>query len=237
MKLNALWASSLSTVGLLVGGMQAQVPSLGFVETDVYIAPGGSFSVNLNVLIPSGADPVTGVNYWLATDAAGSGHFRLTDRDLTGSLFQEVVKSTAYLTDPVRAFLSYENNLTVNPDPNRRYRNGDALDADLGGLTIEDPVSGLSTELGPGTYLVARLTVTSQPGTPVGSYPLETTVTHTDIGWVDGAPLYEEAPFSSHAALTIHVVPEPSDLALTSVLGLLGFAAYRGGIRFMRSRG
>src|SRR4051794_36170056 len=54
-------------------------------KTDAAIAPGGTF--NVSVYLNSTGEQTTGLNYYLTAPGAGSGHFKITNRVLTGAAY------------------------------------------------------------------------------------------------------------------------------------------------------
>lgn len=148
-KLPILLALSL---GLLAVNPASAVVSLAFGDTlgdpsEATVASGDSFSITLT--LTSTAELTSALSYFLAVDGAGSGGFRITGLDVTGSGFADLVTGTGISLSSSDALL----------DPTNTF--------DLGGLA--DPAPN-----GAGSFLVAALTLQALPGLAPGVYTIRT---------------------------------------------------------------
>src|SRR2546421_6819261 len=73
-------------------------------KTNVAIAAGSSFTVG--VYLNSTAEETTGLNYYLTAPGAGSGHFKITNRVLTGSAFEATNPDNATVLSASNSLLS-----------------------------------------------------------------------------------------------------------------------------------
>jgi hypothetical protein len=177
------------------------------------IAPGSSFQVS--VYLNSTQEETTGLNYFLSAPGAGSNHFQITGRDITGSLYSDLTNpdnsTTTGVLTPARARLDPQNN--------------DDLGGGLQTAQINNPP-------GVGKFLVAKYTIQVLPGTGIGNYSI-LTASDAGKGWVGSNNDPSGIPFSDHpftnqggTAYTVTVTPEPGTLALLA-MGVVGLGAQR----------
>lgn len=83
-----------------------------------------------------------------------------------------------------------------------------------------------------GLQYVGKVTLTTDPAMPAGSYVL--TPNSNVYSWTDDSGYSHTLGSDTFTGYTVNVVPEPSEYALVGAAGLLGFAAYR---RFSRRQG
>ena len=187
-------------VGLLAVSTAIAAPSsVSLVLTDndatpnsKSVLPGQTFNVTLNLVTttatsPNVQDRTTGINYYLSMFGAGSGNFRIVDRNIGASTYSDLYNVDGdvegELLDPIN-------------------------DDDLGGTLP----NSLTTSNGAGTFLVANYTIGVEPGTPFGSYVLVTD-SLAGTGWAGPNPEFTDHEFTSHASFNI-VVPEPASIAM-----------------------
>ena len=182
--------------------------------TSVSITAGQSFTVTLS--LTSTGPSVTAADYFLQIDNNGSGHFRVTNRDNTGSPISDLFKSNtgdnganAGVLDTSASLLSPSNAL------------------DLGGS-----ISNVNAPLGAGTYTVAQYTLTTDATLAPGTYTLST-MSLPGTGYEVGGPTFDDTAFDQHASYSITVtpavgvgVPEPTGVAL-GLIGIIALAARR----------
>jgi hypothetical protein len=182
---------------------RAQVPVVSATLTGsngsstVNIASNQSFTLTLTITTNFAS---SGLTYFLQSNAGGSGLFRITAMDRTGSPFPSASPlPPACLVDPYTPCV-------LNP----------SNDFDLGATN-----NGSDTDPA-GTYTIATITLTAM-NAPVGQYTISTLngiVTDRTGGG------FEDRPFSASA--TINVVPEPSAVGLALLGGAaLSVVAWR----------
>jgi hypothetical protein len=173
-------------------------------KTNVAIAAGSTFTVG--VYLNSTGEETTGLNYYLSAPGAGSGHFKITNRVLTGSTFEASTTDNAVVLNATNALL----------DPDSGVQLG-------GGLTDAQAAAGFF--YGTGTFLSAIYTIQVLPGTLGGDYQIKT-VSDANSGWSGSqhdTPPFNDHPFANQGtnAYTVSVTPEPGALGLL----LMGAAA------------
>jgi len=200
-------------VGLLAGSTALAAPSsVSLVLTDLdatpsetTVLPGQTFNVRVNLVTttatsPNVQDRTTGLNYYLSMFGAGSGNFRIVDRNIGASTYNDLYNDDATVEGAVSGLLDPIN------------------DHDLGG-SLANP---MTTSNGAGTFLVADFTIGVLPGTPFGSYVLVTD-SPAGVGWAGPNPDFTDHEFTSHGSFSI-VVPEPASIAM---LGLAFVGVFR----------
>ena len=131
----------------------AAAVSLSLLDTfgdpsSVILSPGQSFTVRLE--FTTSAESIRGLSYELETLGLGSGQFRITQRDIVSSPFDDLITTNAIALSPANALLDPQN------------------DSDLGAVVTSNAV-------GAGTYLVANYTIQALPTIPSGlTYTIET---------------------------------------------------------------
>ncbi len=192
----------------LACGLGALSPTFGqtafFTYTGVPsgpLTPGSSFTIDLNITFAAGGtiNNLTAISYWMwqMGATAGNPNFAITNRDVTGSVFNMV------------GALTYPQVL----DPINRPLTGFQSDLGQGGGPV-----------GSGTYFLAHLTLQVLPTAQPGVYTISNTTQATPgVGGrfsvltdTDGDTMaIPAAPF------TVTVVPEPSTLVLLSLAGVV----------------
>ena len=170
--------------------------SLSLSGNPAAVAPGQSFSLTLT-LSSTGASSV-GLSYFLQVlDGGGSGLFRITNRDLSGSSFVDPITGNAIALQPADALLDPRNN------------------SDLGAI-LADPNAPNAA----GSFFVANFTLQALPGLAPGVYTISTAnAIVTDASFGDNAV--------SNATFSVTVVPEPSTAVLLLAGGALSFLIVR----------
>jgi hypothetical protein len=148
-------------------------------------------TVTLNLV--STAEQTTGIDYYLTALGNANGHFVLIDRNIGASLYNDLINTDTDVEAQPASLL----------DP--------TTDLDLGGNSAAPVTSG--------TRPVASYTLRVLPGTPNGSYVVET-FSQPNTGWVDQNG--GEFQFTNQASLNIIVVPEPASVGLLGLVGLVG---------------
>jgi hypothetical protein len=169
--------------------------------------PGASFtfSIFLNFVPGGSVANLEGLSYWLQ-QTPGSGTFSITNRDFTGSLFNQ----------PQTAGITYPQSLAPS--------NASDLGATL--------ATGV-TPLGAGTYFVARITILVSSTAALGDYSIMNTVLGGKTSVVSDDQGHTFA--ISQAVYQVNVPETGSTLLLIgmSCVGLLAFANRR--IAFARA--
>lgn len=175
-----------------------------------------TFDVALWLNVAPSVKGVTGLDFYLEIDAAGSGLFHINDYTL-GTI------------------LDSDNSLKHNPKSGQNptdssrlaTRNGQEANPPLGWvLSFSD---GGTEYVGPGApYQVAQFKIGVSPKTPNGTYKLSTT-SDPWAGWADAETFPDDHPIpaSDHASIMVTVIPEPGPTSIATVLGLLALAGYR----------
>lgn len=153
MKLNRTAAFLMWVVAMLAGPAAGQVEMYLTDETGdlykVYIAPGGSFTVQLGIGV---MEDLVALNCWLSISDNGSGKFWLADRVVAPACpYTDLNTSNRELLEPANALL----------DPYHERC--------LGGLVTNFPDSPPF-----GLYPMAAITIASSPDVPPGTYTLFT---------------------------------------------------------------
>ncbi len=177
-------------------------------KTNVAIAAGSTFTVG--VYLNSTGEETTGLNYYLTAPGAGSGHFKITNRVLTGSAFEASNTDNTVVLNATNSLLSPTSGVQLG-----------------GGLS--DAQAAAKFFYGTGTFLSAIYTIQVLPGTLGGDYQIKT-VSDANSGW-SGSQNDTPIPFNDHPfanqgvnAYTVSVTPEPGMVGLL----LMGAAAAMG---------
>src|SRR5688572_6354172 len=144
----------------------------------VTVSKGNFFEVRLNLQTSLASETVTGIDYYLHVVGVGSGMFRIIDRDISTSPWNDTLT-----TDLV---------VEAEPDSVLNPRNV----WDLGAVAAAAPSS-------PSTQLVAFYRIGVNPSTPNGSYVIETT-TEPGTGWSNGV---DDFPFNFPGSYNVMVIP------------------------------
>lgn len=241
--------SRLSVAGLALvaaGQMLGQVPlgAAGDVQLSfstplgapIVVTPQPGTYVTFDVSVWLDVAPtvtgVTGLDFYLAINPAGSGLFHINAiQRLSTILVKDNTLAPAHsgLTPTAGSRLSTRNGQEeVPPDP-----------SDPNGLLIP---YGYSLSFSDGNHSVkhsdsphevVQFTIGVNPLTPAGTYML-TTTSNPWNGWSDtgendpdGIPQEQPIPSQDHAAISITVIPEPGASAVAGAIGLIAFAGAR----------
>ncbi len=166
------------------------------VTIDKLLASPPQATVALNLV--STAEQTTGLDYYLTALGSANGHFQVIDRNISTSLYNDLINPDQ-TSGEIRGVEALPEAL-LNP----------TTDLDLGGNATAAQASG--------TRFVSNYTIRVLPGTPNGSYVIETT-SLDGTGWIGTD--FMDHPFTNQASLNIIVVPEPACLGLAGMLGLL----------------
>jgi len=161
---------------------------------------GSQFSLTLTLF--STGDSSISVDYFLQVLGGGSGFFRLTGRDLSGSSFSQPVTANNIALQSSRALL----------DP----QNDDNL-----GASLLDP----NSPNGAGSFLVANLTLLALPGIAPGIYTLGTFGASVGDGDFNDNPV----PDASYRVRILGpaAVPEAASSALLLLIALGALAVFQ----------
>jgi hypothetical protein len=168
----------------------------------VSLLPGQSFTVALKMV--STSEQTLGLDYLLEPlGIQGSGLFRVTAEDLTGSFFPQVYHPFSEWSTPPLNVL----------DP---HIGATGSDVDLGGIVanVGTPTSGA------GTFQVANFTFLVDPTTAPATYVIQSGTIIPGKGWIDTGVNDHEIPSNLQASYSVIVTPEPSMLGLVG-LGLI----------------
>jgi hypothetical protein len=184
------------------GAMAQATVSLSFsqlsVTIDKILTSPPQATVALNLV--STSEQTTGLDYYLTALGSANGHFQLIDRNIGTSAYNDLINVDADVEAAPAALL--------NP----------TTDLDLGGNAAAAQTSG--------TKFVSNYTIRVLPGTPNGSYVVET-LSLDGTGWI-GTDMTTDHPFTNQASLNIIVVPEPAMMGLAGLVGVLGLRRARG---------
>lgn len=213
----------VAMLGFAAVPVQAAV-NLGLFENNttphsVNVTPGGTFSVTLSLV--STAEQLAGLDYYLSISGAASGKVRLVGRDITGSLFNDLLKLNTGDNDTNPGVLDSKFSL-LSP------RNGLDLGAAIANINSALPPN---TGTNPASYLLGKYTFTLAPDIALGTYTLST-FAPPGIGVVTQAPLFNEQPFSQQADFSVIVTPVVGSPEPAGALALLGL----GGMMLRRRR-
>ena len=159
-------------------------------QTSFTVAPGGSFTLTLDLDI-TGGEQVTGLSYNWKVNAPGSGLFSIANRDIGASVFSALT----------------QQNSTVESGPGNILSPANQFDLGAG---VPDGNSVTNN-----TYLVANFTFDVSDSAAAGTYILSPTFgSLTNGDWTD--PDFNDNDISSPLNITVHIstVPEPSTWAL-----------------------
>lgn len=187
-----------------------------------------TFDVTLWLDVGTSVKGVTGLDFFLEIDSAGSEKFHINDYTLGSILFRD----NSLMNNPKSGATPTDSSLLAT-------RNGQKANPPDGWLLSFSDSGTSSVDSGDTPYQVAQFKIGVSPTTPYGTYKLSTT-SNDDQGWggwtdtewdAAGGPPYfpndHSIPAGDHASIMITVIPEPGSTAMAGVLGLLAFAVYR----------
>jgi len=188
-----------------------------------------TFDVTLFVNVAPSVKGVTGLDFFLEIDSAGSEMFHINDYTLGTILFRD----NSSTLNPKSGATPTDSSLLATRNGQKANSNGLLLSFSDSGSSTVDPDDS--------PYQVVQFKIGVNPATPYGTYRLSTTSDEgqgwggwTDAEWTvaeeDGPPYFpndHSIPTEDHASIMITVIPEPGATAIVGVLGLLAFAVHR----------
>jgi hypothetical protein len=196
-----LFCRRLALCAGVVLGLSAAVQggvNLQFTAVSVTVNPSVTRDFDVTLNMTGNGEQVLGLDYYFKALGLADGHFQIKDRRIGLSSFNDPINE-----DPIVESSSNGDNL-LNPQN----------EWDLGAVAASAVTSSTTARL------VAAYTLSVLPGTPNGSYVIESIGPSGSSGWF--APDFQDQGFTNNASINVLVVPEPAAVGVIGLVGLIG---------------